>query len=284
MGIQEFPKCCKCGKPFIGKNVKLTVGYPKFCSMKCMSNDNGVLLKRQQSCEAKYGIGITNPSQAECIKRQKAETSFKHYGVSNPNHAKVVRQKIEQTNLRVRGAKCPFTAEAVKAKIAATNIKRIGVANPFELPNAAYKSLQARLEKYGNARGKMRIYDFNGIIFDSSWELAVWIYHVDHAIPIERLPVQLQYERDNSTHIYLPDFRIAGKLVEVKGDHMFDKQGNPVFDGKHPWTEKYQCMLENNVEIWRSKDVKPFIAYVRQKYGAGYLKSFRIEKPVDKAQ
>ena len=110
--------------------------------------------------------------------------------------------------------------------------------------------------------GKMQTYKFNNIVFDSSWELAVWIYHVDHHIDIERQPIQLHYEMNGSMHMYLPDFAIDGKLVEVKGDQMFDKAGNPIFDNKHPWKEKYQCMIDNNVIIWRYRNVKPFLDYV----------------------
>lgn len=45
-------------------------------------------------------------------------------------------------------------------------------------------------------------------------------------------------------------------------------------------------MLENNVKILRKAEYSKYVSYVRQKYGAGYLKSFRVEKPsgVDKAQ
>ena len=118
--------------------------------------------------------------------------------------------------------------------------------------------------------------------FDSSWELAVWIYCIDHKIPIVRHPIQLQYEMNGSMHKYLVDFKINEKLVEVKGDHLFDEHGNPIFDHKHPWKEKYQCMIDNNVEIWKYKDVKPFINYVSQKYGKDYLKQFRVNKQSSK--
>ena len=38
---------------------------------------------RKQSCEQHYGKGITNPSQANEVKQQKANTFMKHYGVDN---------------------------------------------------------------------------------------------------------------------------------------------------------------------------------------------------------
>lgn len=39
---------------------------------------------------------------------------------------------------------------------------------------------------------------------------------------------------------------------------------------------KHQCMLKNNVKILRKAEYSKYISYVRQKYGAGYLKSFRV--------
>lgn len=54
--------------------------------------------------------------------------------------------------------------------------------------------------------------------FDSSWELAIWIYCKDHNISIEHNPCTFVYEYDGKQHLYLVDFRINGKLVEVKGD------------------------------------------------------------------
>lgn len=277
-GWTDFPKCKHCGKLLSKRNVVISRGYADFCSAKCVANSPEIYAKKECTCEKKYGKGIKNPSQAPCIKAKKEETSIKHYGVSNPNKVRSVREKIEQTCLRDYGAKSPFESPLVQKKIAQTNMKNLGVANPFELSSTSQKGLKGRLKKYGSAMGKMQTYKFNNIVFDSSWELAVWIYHVDHHIDIERQPIQLHYEMNGSMHMYLPDFAIDGKLVEVKGDQMFDKAGNPIFDNKHPWKEKYQCMIDNNVIIWRYRNVKPFLDYVSQKYGKGYLKQFRVQK------
>ena len=276
--LVDFPKCKQCGKVFNDKNVKITVGYQSFCSQKCLANNKDITLKKQCTCEIKYGKGITNPSQAQCIKDKKEQTSFKHYGVSNPNKDPSVRHKIECTCIKEYGAKSPFESKQIQEKIAQTNIKNIGVANPFELSSIAYKGLQGRLKKYGSAGGKMTLYSYNQITFDSSWELAVWIYFNDYKIPIVRHPIQLQYEMNGSIHIYLVDFKINNRLIEVKGDHLFDEYGNPIFDHKHPWKEKYQCMIDNNIEIWKYKEVKPFLDYVSQTYGKDYLKQFRVTK------
>lgn len=277
-GLSDFPKCKQCGKILSKRNVVISRDYINFCSIKCVANSSEIHTKKECTCEKKYGKGIKNPSQAPSIKAKKEETSMKHYGVSNPNKVRSVREKIEQTCLRDYGTKSPFESPQVQKKIAQTNLKNIGVANPFELSSTAQKGLEGRIKKYGSAMGKMQTYRYNDVVFDSSWELAVWIYHIDHNIKIERQPIQLKYEMNGSMHTYLPDFRIDGKLVEVKGDQLFDKNGNPIFNNKHPWKEKYQCMIDNNITIWKYKDVKPFLDYVSQKYGKDYLKQFRIQR------
>ena len=154
-GLKDFPVCKQCNKAFIHKNVKITSGYPDFCSAKCIANNQEISLKKQRTCELKYGEGITNPSQAQCIKDKKEQTSFEHYGMSNPNKVPEVRRKIEHTCMKNYGAKSPFESEQIKEKIAQTNLKNIGAANPFELSSTAYKGLQDRLKKYGSAGGKM---------------------------------------------------------------------------------------------------------------------------------
>lgn len=67
-------------------------------------------------------------------------------------------------------------------------------------------------------------------------------------------------------------------LFELKGDHFF-------VDGKmvNPWDRsqddvyeaKYLCMLANGVVVVKSADYEPFVVYVEQTYGRGYLKSFK---------
>lgn len=67
-------------------------------------------------------------------------------------------------------------------------------------------------------------------------------------------------------------------LFEVKGDHFF-------VDGKmvNPWDRsqddvyeaKWLCMLANSVVVMRSAEYEAYLAYVRQTYGPGYLRSFK---------
>jgi hypothetical protein len=58
---------------------------------------------------------------------------------------------------------------------------------------------------------------YRGFWCDSSYELAVVIYCLDHNIPIKRNKKSYIYFWEGRRRRYTPDFRIAGTLVEIKG-------------------------------------------------------------------
>ena len=101
-----------------------------------------------------------------------------------------------------------------------------------------------------------------------SWELALYIFCVDGNIPILREPVRFEYrDKNNKKHYYYPDFQVGEDLSEIKGDQFFDTSGvfiNP--RTKLPDSEKYACMMVNNVQIVRYADCEPFITYCVNKY------------------
>ena len=75
----------------------------------------------------------------------------------------------------------------------------------------------------------------------------------DHNHDITYHPLNLSFVDINNNHrIYEVDFLVDGKLIEIKGDNQFDKNGNPIYKGES-WKDKYDCMIKNNVEIIKSK-------------------------------
>ena len=71
-------------------------------------------------------------------------------------------------------------------------------------------------------RYRSRNYLYNDLIFDSSWELAFYIYHKDNNIDIDRCVKSFPYVVNNKTHYYFPDFIVDNKLIEIKGPHLID--------------------------------------------------------------
>lgn len=192
----------------------------------------------------------------ENIEKSK-KTMLKNYGVIHPSKSKEIRKRIAKTNIKRYGFPNPVSSKLVKEKIKKTNLERYGVEN--------YKqSLESRKRSHVSAYFK------DGEHFDSLWELAVWIYCKDHNVPIEREPLQIEYDFDGKRHIYIPDFRINGKLIEIKGQIDFG-----FHDGIEKLKKKLEVAKENDVEIWEYDKVKPYIQYVTDAYGKRYFNCFK---------
>ena len=149
------------------------------------------------------------------------------------------------------------------------------------------KGKQTCLKKYGVSSWSMTedgikqrkcSYCYDNIKFDSSWELALYIYAVDHKEEIVREPVVLEYYIDNTLHYCVPDFFYKNQLVEIKGEHLIKdgKLNNVYKKSSYKDEAKQKCLTDNNVLIWQHKDVKFAIDYVKEKYGYKYLKQFKI--------
>lgn len=124
-------------------------------------------------------------------------------------------------------------------------------------------------------------YKFNDVSFDSSWELYLWIYCVDHGISIETAKVSFEYIVNEKVYTYHPDFVINNTLVEVKGDHFFEdgKLINP-YDRTQDnhYNAKYNCALEHDVLIVRFEDLRNVFDYIDKTYGKDYFRKFVIHQ------
>ena len=79
----------------------------------------------------------------------------------------------------------------------------------------------------------------------------------------------------------MPDFKYKGNIIEVKGDQFirndtfvcpYNEELNNLFKAKQ------QCLLKNNVKIWRKTDIQFALDYVKNIYGKNYLKQFKKAK------
>lgn len=112
---------------------------------------------------------------------------------------------------------------------------------------------------------KKVLHELDGITFDSSWELAFYIYLRDYGIPFEYHPnIEFPYkidEDDTKFHVWKPDFKVHDKYVEIKGNHLAE--------GKDK--NKMEFLDNLGVDVITGSDIKPFLDYVANKYGKGYL-------------
>lgn len=136
-------------------------------------------------------------------------------------------------------------------------------------------------KKYANNRR----YRYDNELFDSSWELYLWIYALDNGHTIIHLPKRFEYEYNNKIHYYYPDFEYNGVLIDVKGSHFISDSGEltAVYSGDDSQliAAKWQCMIDNNVKLFTFDNLKPAIDWVNDKYGKDYIKQFSLKEGGD---
>ena len=107
-------------------------------------------------------------------------------------------------------------------------------------------------------------YVYNNITFDSSWELAFYIYNIDNGKEIKRENKIIKYIENNKEHKYIIDFTVENTNYEIKSNYLLSKISK----------EKINCILENCCLI-TNKEIKFYIDYIKNKYGKNYLNKFR---------
>ena len=294
--------CETCGKPT--QFISMNKGYRHHCCKKCLNEDKAVQEKRLNTNEKKYGyktsfsnkatqdkikqvifdkFGVENVFQADEIKEKIKQQNIDLYGVENPQQRPEVKEKTQQTNLKKYGNTCTLQAPCIKEKSIQTNLDKFNAENVFASEYGKQKIKQTNLKKFGVEnpqqnreiqRKTMSHYKYNDLNFDSSWELATYIYCIDNNIPIIRLPIRFEYyDKNNKKHYYFPDFSINNELIEIKGPRYLDENGQ--LKNK----DKQKCMNDNNVIMWTEDEVQQYLNYCINKFNdKNWYKQFKIHK------
>ena len=246
--------------------------------------------KFKETCQDRYGVNA--PAQCSEIYQKVKQICLEKYGVENPLENDEIKERIKQTNLKIYGTINPMQNEEIQQKRISTCLEKYGVSTYLKSPNFKEQSIKTCLKKYGvdhisrsheiQKHSKQK-YTYNELHFDSSWELAYYIYLKDHNIEFEYQPdIKFKYIANEKEHFYFPDFKIDNKLIEIKGDHFFDKDGNfrcpfNILNEKiqNEYKAKYQCMLDNNVKIMKYNEIRNIMYYIEKTYGKHYLKQFK---------
>lgn len=126
------------------------------------------------------------------------------------------------------------------------------------------KSLKGKTGGYryfsGNKSHKKGFFD--NIYFDSSWELAFYVYYKEHDLKIKRCDFYRNYVYNSKTYKYYPDFITDEGIIEIKGF----------------LTDKTKCKLEQNpdIKVLYKKDMDKYLSYVIDKYGDMFWEKFYI--------
>jgi predicted RNA-binding Zn-ribbon protein involved in translation (DUF1610 family) len=221
--------CQKCGRVIIKRDQSIRNMIfnenPLYCGP-CL---------RQKTCLERYGDptynnarwGSRNPSSRPEVREKisrankrnlsgiekRRQTCLKKYGVDNPAKSKEIQQKIESTCLQRYGVKAPAQ-------------------NP-EIFKKCFKNIE-----------------YDNEYFDSSWELAFWIWNKTHNIDIQRN--HKGFKLSNGSYCY-PDFIINDQLIEIKGDHLKKR-----LDYKY----KQEFYEQNNVKVYSYEELLPYFKEV----------------------
>lgn len=236
-------------------------------------------VKYKQTCEERYGTDSV--WKIETVKNKSKETMKNKYGVENILSLESVKKQIEQTNLIKYGCKRPLQNKTIKEKMNNTCLEKYGVSNPLASKELRNKGKINYFNKTGywhnsqnpeNNKKRNKRYKYNNINFDSSWELAYFIWLTDNNIIFEYQPEPLKYywEGDNKFHKYYVDFKLENEYVEIKNNYLYN---NMIIENNSKENAKYHCMLNNNVKILI--DCSEFLEYVENKYGKNFLEQFR---------
>ncbi len=260
--------------------------------------------------------GVAHPIKLQTVKDKRINTCIEHYGTQHVLQNQSVREKIKITCLEKYGVDNPAKAAEIKLKSIATCNKKYGVnytSQTVNFKNKVKSRYQNKSEsekcitknkfkstmqqRYGvdyfpqsdnYAKVAHKHYYYDNIYFDSSWELALWIYAKDHNEQIEHEPTRFSYLVDDTIHYYFPDFKYNNQLIELKGPQFLDENGQLVAiyknDDQNKLNSKQECMIKNNIKLWSISEMESILTYINSTYGKNYLKLFKKGNKQEKSE
>lgn len=276
--------CENCGREVVVDKKYYTVNLCRACKISktkkefSLEKKKEILSKREKTSLQRYGV--KNPGASDKAKNSQKQTMIKNYG-SVENAYKCFQEKRANTLLDKYGVDNNAKRPEVKEKTKQTLIKKYGSIK--EAYRKRKESIQsAMMEHYGVTTNlvfvKFKKYAYDNTFFDSSWELAYYIWLKDSNIDFEYHTNRIEYiGDDNEKHFYYPDFIVNGRIIEIKGDHFFNENNEP-YDKYHKcfWKNKYNLILSMGGQILRYNDIKPQLEYVKEKYGKHFLKNHKL--------
>lgn len=229
---------------------------------------------RNKSLKTMIELYGQHSSKDEKVKEKKLKTCKEKYGGGSPICDENIRKKAENTKLKKYGNKNNIE----KAK--STWIEKYGVDNPMKYSEIVQKALKSKHFETLKKRGLV----YNGVYFDSSWELAYYIWLTDNNKKFIYQPqTPIEYiDENNVKRLYYPDFLVDGKFIEIKGNQFFNEKNEPYnLYKKEYWWNKYNILVENGIYIMREKEAFIYVKYVNEKYGKDFIKSHKITKAFD---
>ena len=210
--------------------------------------------KAKQAIKIKYGEEYENIAQIPEIKHKIKES------LNNRTEEELEKTRLKRKNtcqLKYGEDHWTKTQEWID-KFKLNYYNKTGYYNPQQNPNVL-----------ANRKAK---YEYNNIKFDSSWELAYYIWLQDHNIHFKyHSDLYFTYIKDGKERKYFPDFVLDNCIIEIKSNYLISTNCKY----KIP-DEKINCMKNNNVIILQFAEIYPFLSYVKYKYGVNFIKNCKM--------
>ncbi len=295
--------CSVCGKSFtrfkaFNKNQKILCHGCGIKQYYIEHPEKNLERKAKAKETLKRNYGVTNPSFAPSVKEKISKNLSEKW---NKDREEILKKRIDTNRKKFGYDHASQNPEITKKGIETQRSRNNGYLG-WEDPNkqkisekAAHKEeankkrVQTMVERFnsktvvqgsGNSN-HLKGYLYKNIRFDSSWELALYIYLEDNNRQFLYHPgIYFEYEDEENfqKHTCWPDFLIEGQFYELKGEQFFNEKNEPFNKyTKKFWWGKYNALAENNVKILRLEDIKVYLRYIKDKYGKTYLKSFKVK-------
>lgn len=150
--------------------------------------------KNKQTCLEKYGVESHN--SLDFVNEKRVATFRKNY--NGENLEKLVAKRKETMYKHFGG----YTNQEILDKRKETCLRKYGVECPLQ--NVEINRLRPSKYLYDNEN------------FDSSWELAYYIWLKDNNINFTFHNDKLPYKIDGKLHYYQPDFKVNETFIEIK--------------------------------------------------------------------
>ena len=210
-------------------------------------------------CGERYTLYTSNIARKQDHKCQRNNNILRtlkvKYSVDNPMQIKEYKAKQqlnrEATMIKNQGS---LSTKPYMAKREETVRSKYGVGNIMQVPKVQQRREDTNLKKYGvrctlsnpKIRSKAHSkYEYKGIKFASSYEIAVYRYYEKRGVILEREPqTQYYYEDTRGRRMnYRPDFKDPrdGHLIEVK-------------HSRYVKSKSYEALILNVAEVVWDKD------------------------------
>jgi len=167
------------------------------------------------------------------------------------------------TKAKKLGLDKPVVSENTRKKLSIVATGRIHSEDTKKRMSETHKKngLSGGIRPHKSGFGIKGYYD--NIFFDSSWELAYYLYCKNNNSNIIRNTDKFRYEYNGVSHNYTPDFIVDGVYVEIKGYE------NDQMRAKY--------LSVPSLIVLHKKEMMPIIELVKKVFGENFVELFKTD-------